>query len=108
MEVVEEFEKPNVYIHLIPNDVAESLLSKAENLSMKGRIQESIQSFRRAAELYAEIESFLNVRDWEVEDQAERDLIDKTRRTARLKRKYCLSRINVEESKKLKMQGDST
>ena len=108
MEVVEKLEKPNVYIHLIPNDVAESLLSKAENLSMKGRMRESIQTFRRAAELYAEIESFLSVRDWEVEDQTERDLIDKTRHAARLKRKYCLTRINIEESRKLEMQGDNT
>ena len=96
MEVIEKPKEPSIWEHLIPDDLAESLLARAESLSKKGRLHEAIGAFEKAAELFGEIESFLDVRDWEVEDQAERERIDEMREAALLKRKYCLTRINQE------------
>ena len=96
MEVVEKPKEPSIWEHLVPDDLAESLLARAESLSKKGRLHEAMRAFEKAAELFGEIESFLDVRDWEVEDQAERERIAGMREAALLKRKYCLTRINQE------------
>jgi len=96
MEVVEKPKEPSIWEHLVPDDLAESLLARAESLSKKGRLHEAMRAFEKAAELFGEIESFLDVRDWEVEDHAERERIAEMRDAASLKRKYCLTRISQE------------
>lgn len=105
MEAVGKSEKPIIWEYLVPDDLAESLLERAESFSKKGKSEESMRAFREAAELFGAIESFLDVRDWEVEDQAERMLIHRMRDAARLKMEYCLARIN-QEAEKLRMEGD--
>ena len=96
MEVIEKPKEPSIWEYLIPDDLAESLMARAESLSKKGRLHDAMRAFEKAAELFGEIEAFLDVRDWEVEDIAERERIAGMREAALLKRKYCLTRVNQE------------
>ncbi len=98
--------KPNVWERLVPNNMASYFLEQAEVLSKEGKFQKSAAAFRQAAKLFGDAERFLNVKDWEVTDAEERDLIEKTMDLARLKGKYCLARVDLEEAKRRRMRGD--
>ena len=93
MEVVEKPKERKIWELLIPNDRAESLLKRAEILSAEGKTQGSMRAFKKAVRLFAEIEGFLDVKDWEVEDPEEIELITKMKNAVRLKGEYCLARI---------------
>lgn len=94
MEVIEKPKEPSIWEYIVPDDLAEALVERAESFSREGRLEKSTQAFWKAAELFGQIESFLDVRDWEVEDHGIRENIDEMRETAQLRRKYCLSRID--------------
>lgn len=99
LEVIEQPKKPSMWESLVPNDMAESILERAEALSSGGRPRGSMQVFRKAAKLFGEIESFLDVKDWEVEDVEQKELIERMREEAQLKKRYCIARINMERRK---------
>ena len=99
METVKKSNRESMWRSLIPESLAESLLERAEKLSLEGKIYGSIRALKQAAKLFAEIERFLEVRDWEVEDPHELELIKKIREDAKLKRKYCLAKIAMEKKR---------
>ena len=89
--------KETIWELLIPSDLAESLMKRAEILSVESKFLGSIRAFKKAAKLFDETERFLDVKDWEVEDPEEMELVNNMKETVRLKRRYCLARINQEK-----------
>lgn len=79
---------------LAPTDYAAFLVDRAEASIKDGKLKRSIEYFKQAVDLFHEIERFLDVKDWEINHQEERRLIEEMRKTASLNRRYCLKRIN--------------
>ena len=102
MEITENLGGLKVWRRLIPDKLAVTLLEQAEYLSKEGRVQDSIRAFRRAARLFSDIEAFLNLKDREPIEE----LTEKMRDAARLSKMYCLARIDMEEARISKLEGD--
>ena len=94
--------------YLSSNFLAWSLLEQAEDLSRKEKSTESIETFKKATELFREAKRTLRVELDKIENTDEKDLAERLIKASDIREKYCLGRIAVEEAKILDRQGDHT
>ncbi len=98
--------KSELWSHLSSNFLAWSLLEQSEDLSRKENSQKSIETFRKATELFGEAKRTIQVALEKIENTDEKDLADKLIKASDTRREYCLGRIAVEEAKILDREGD--
>lgn len=85
--------------HLSPNYLAWSQLEYAEDLSRKEQGLESIQKFRAAAELFSKAKKSLETASERIVSSEEKEKTNELIRASCQRRKYCLSRIILEEAR---------
>jgi KaiC/GvpD/RAD55 family RecA-like ATPase/tetratricopeptide (TPR) repeat protein len=97
-----------LWSYLSSNFLAWSLLEQAEDLSRKESSTESIETFKKATELFREAKRTLRAELDKIENADEKNLAERLIKASDTRAKYCLGRIAVEEAKILDRQGDHT
>ncbi len=99
-------EQTKLWSYLSSNFLAWSFMEKAENLSRKEDSVNSIESFKKANELFREAHRAIRVELERIESTDEKDLARRLIKASRSRTKICLGRIAVEEAKSLDRIGD--
>ncbi|MCZ2809078.1 MAG: hypothetical protein O2V44_06975 [Candidatus Bathyarchaeota archaeon] len=97
-----------LWSHLSSNFLAWALMEQAEDLSRKENSAKSIESFKKANELFREANRTLQAELKNIENADEKDLAKRLIKASESRTKYCLGRITVEEAKSLDRAGSHT
>jgi KaiC/GvpD/RAD55 family RecA-like ATPase/type II secretory pathway predicted ATPase ExeA len=92
--------------YLSSNFLAWSVLEAAENFSRNEENLRSIDTFKKANELFLEAKKDLQLNLDRIENKDERDLAKRLLQASDSRAKYCLGRIAVEEAKDMDRNGD--
>jgi len=92
--------------YLSSNFLAWAFLEKAEDLSRKESSMESIEAFREASTLFREAKETLRIQSSRIENEDERDVVQRLVQASDTRQTYCLGRVTVEEAKILDSQGE--
>jgi KaiC/GvpD/RAD55 family RecA-like ATPase len=92
--------------YLSPNFLAWSLLEAAENFSRSEENLRSIDTFKKANELFLEAKRNLLANLDRIENKDEQDLAKRLLQASDSRGSYCLGRIAVEEAKDMDRKGD--
>ncbi len=92
--------------YLSPNFSAWALLEAAEDFSRNEEIWKSIETFRKANDLFIESRRHIAVSVDRIENRDELDLAKKLLQASESRGSYCLGRIAVEEAKDMDRNGD--
>jgi len=92
--------------YLAYNYLAWAQLEHGEDLSRHEQSQEAKQAFQKAAELFREAESALQVELDKIKSADERDLAKRLIKASGIREEYCRGRTALEEAKTLDRQGD--
>jgi len=95
-----------LWSYLSSNFLAWAFLEQAEDLSRRESGMESIEAFRKASALFKEAKETLRVQSSRIENEDERDAIERLIKASDTRQTYCLGRIAVEEAKNLDSQGE--
>ena len=97
-----------LWSYLSSDFLAWALLEQAEDLSRKESSTKSIETFKKATELFREAKGALQSKLDGIENADEKGLAERLINASDIRGKYCLGRIAVEEAKVLDRQGDHT
>jgi KaiC/GvpD/RAD55 family RecA-like ATPase/tetratricopeptide (TPR) repeat protein len=105
-EAANLLKQSKLWSYLSSNFLAWAFLEQAEDFSRKESGMESIEAFREASALFKEAKGTLQVQSSKVENEDERDSIERLLKASDTRQTYCLGRIAVEEAKILDSQGE--
>jgi len=98
-------ESTALWKYLSQNYLAWANMEKAESLSRREKLQESIDSFQGAIEYFKKTESKIKAKINEEQTAEEKDLITRILKSSDLRQEYCKARILMEEAKRLDREG---
>ena len=98
-------ESTALWKYLTQNYLAWANMEKAESLSRREKLQESIDSFQGAIEYFKKTESKIKAKINEEQTAEEKDLITRILKSSDLRQEYCKARILMEEAKRLDREG---
>jgi len=105
-EAAKLLERTKLWSYLSSNFLAWAFLEQAEDLSRKESSMESIKAFQKANALFKEAKGTLDVQSSRIENEDERDIIERLIKASDIRQTYCLGRVAVEEAKIHDSQGD--
>jgi len=105
-EAASLLKQSKLWSYLSSNFLAWAFLEQAEDLSRRESAMESIEAFRKASALFKEAKGTLRVQSSRIENEDERDGIERLIKASDTRQTYCLGRIAVEEAKILDSQGE--
>jgi len=105
-EAANLLKQSKLWSYLSSNFLAWAFLEQAEDLSRKESSMESMEAFRKASPLFEEAKGTLRVQSSRIENEEERDSIERLIKASDTRQTYCLGRIAVEEAKILDSQGE--
>lgn len=91
--------------YLSVNFFAWSVLERAEDLSRKEELKESLKSFEEAYDLFNKSHRLLQVNLERIERDEEKELAKRLIEASKVRAKYCLGRISIEDAKSLDRKG---
>ncbi len=94
--------------YLTSNYLAWARLEEAEERSREEQVREAIKSFQEAAKLFSEANRALRATSSTIQDEDEKDLVERLIKALGIREEYCSGRIAVEEGKILGRQGNNT
>jgi uncharacterized repeat protein (TIGR01451 family) len=94
------------WLYLSQNFYAWSLIEQAEDLSRKEIGKESIEAFKKAIKFLKDSKRILSAKLESIQENDERELINRLIQASDLREEYSLGRIVVEEAGDLDKQGD--
>jgi len=105
-EAAKLLQQAKLWSYLSSNFLAWAFLEQAEDLSRKESGMESIEAFRKANSLFKEAKGTLGVQLRRIENEDERDIVERLIKASDTRQTYCVGRVAVEEAKILDSQGD--
>jgi len=104
-KAAELHESTEFWNYLAPNYYAWANLEEGESLSRKENAQQAKETFQKALEQFDKAENTIKQKTEELASAEEKDLVLKLLQSSDLRRKFCLARIQIEESKLLDRRG---
>jgi hypothetical protein len=92
--------------YLAPNYLAWTLVESAEDLSRKERIEEAINAFEQAGNLFNEAKKSFEAQLGKIEDADEKQMATNLVKATDVRREYCTARIALEQARIMDKEGD--
>ena len=92
--------------YLAPNYFAWVQVEDAEDLSRKERIEEAINAFKQADNLFNEAKKSLETQLSKIEDTDEKQMAADLVKATDVRQEYCMARIALEQARKMDKEGD--
>jgi tetratricopeptide (TPR) repeat protein len=92
--------------YLEPNYFAWAQVENAEELSRKERIEEAINAFKQADNLFNEAKRSLEAQLSKIEDSDEKQMAADLVKATGVRQEYCMGRIALEQARKMDKEGD--